>query len=627
MTKKKNKFSASARQGQVAAPSNSPVSKTFLKISLRTWLISLIAFALYANTLPNQYTLDDGMVLSNNKLVLKGISAIPDILSHDSFYGSIGDTKNLSGGRYRPLALVAYAIEVSFFGESPFMHHLINVLLYALTCVVLLRFLFKFIFSKNEMAALITTLLFAIHPIHTEVVANIKSRDEIFSLLFLLLTLHYLLLYLTETKKRSHLFYSMLFFSLALFSKENGVIFIVMIPLSIYFFTKKKWNEILKISFPYWIIVVVYVLIRIALLGVRNNQVTEVMDNPYVLATASEKFATIVYVMLLYLQLMLFPYPLTYDYSYHQMPYRQWNDPAVIFSFFIYLLLGLFALWSFRKKDLISWCIIFFFGTLFLVSNLLFNIGAPLADRFLYQASIPFLIAFTELFRRIFSQQKVSSAIQKTIVISFLVIVIILSSYQIFIRNQDWKTDQTLFLHDVKISSTSARANTYAGVALVRLCDAAPDTATKRKDAREALVYFKRSLQIKNDYLPTLLNMGVAYSRIDSSDAAENAWNRARAIDPNDPNLKGYDDYLYQIYFTKGMLAGKVKNYNAAISLLEKAVNYEPTNADGWYNLGGAYFTVNNFEKAKECWEKTLQINPNYSQAKQGLTALPIVKQ
>jgi len=622
MSKKKKKTSAS-KPASFSSARQSSSDFSLQKISHRTWLLALIALALYANTLPNQFTLDDGMVLSNNKLVLKGMSGIPDILTHDSFYGSIGDTKNLAGGRYRPLALVSYAIEVSLFGESPFIHHLINVLLYALTCIVLLQFLSKFIFPKNETAAQITTLLFVLHPIHTEVVANIKSRDEIFSLLFLLLTLHFLLRYLIESKKRSHFFYSLIFYFLSLFSKENGVIFIVMIPLTIFFFTNKKWNENIKISFGFSAILVFYLVVRIALLGVRNNQVTEVMDNPYVLATVPQKLATIIYVMVLYLQLMLLPYPLTYDYSYHQIPYREINDPLVIFSFMIYMGLGAFALWSFSKKDLISWCLIFFFGTLFLVSNLFFNIGAPLADRFLYQASVPFLIAFTEFFRRMFSQLKISSAAQRVIVVSFLVIVIIPSSYQIFVRNQDWKTDQTLFLHDVKISSQSARANTYAGVALVRLGDAASDTATKRKDAREALVYFKRSMQIKDDYLPTLLNMGVAYSRIDSSDAAEKSWNRARAIDPNDPNLKGYDHYLYEVYFTKGMQAGKVKNYDDAISNLEKAVNYEPTNADGWYNLGGAYFTVNNYQKAKECWEKTLQINPNYSDAQHGLSALP----
>src|SRR5262249_33436568 len=135
MTKKKK----TTIRKHVPAPlvASPQTSSLFSKNSIYAWTIALIAFAAYANSLQNQFTLDDGMVLSDNKLVMKGVSGIPDILTHDSFFGSIGDTKNLSGGRYRPLSLVCYAVEVSMFGQKPMPDHLINVLLYAFTCLVL----------------------------------------------------------------------------------------------------------------------------------------------------------------------------------------------------------------------------------------------------------------------------------------------------------------------------------------------------------------------------------------------------------------------------------------------------------------------------------------------------------
>jgi len=70
------------------------------------------------------------------------------------------------------------------------------------------------------------------------------------------------------------------------------------------------------------------------------------------------------------------------------------------------------------------------------------------------------------------------------------------------------------------------------------------------------------------------------------------------------------------------MQKGGTGNYEAAISDLERAARYNPANADTWYNLGGAYFTVKNYSKAEECWKKTLQLNPDYKQAQQGLQAL-----
>ena len=95
-------------------------------------VVLLCAFGLYANTLNHQFALDDGLVLSDNVMVQKGIRGIPEILTKDSFFGSIGESAYLSGGRYRPLPLITYAIEVSFFGSKPGVHHLVNVLLLSL---------------------------------------------------------------------------------------------------------------------------------------------------------------------------------------------------------------------------------------------------------------------------------------------------------------------------------------------------------------------------------------------------------------------------------------------------------------------------------------------------------------
>lgn len=623
MSKKKKKEKISPQQKTSAPLSPSPSPFQFLTNKKnQLWIVAALACALYANTLFNQFTLDDGMVLSNNKLVLRGISGIPDILTHDSFYGSIGDTKNLTGGRYRPLSLISFAIEVSFFGKNPFIHHLVNVLLFALTAIILLNFLDKFIFPRQPMAAFIGTLLFVVHPIHTEVVANIKSRDEIFSLLFLLLTLTYLLRYLKESRRVVHFCLAILFYLLALFSKENGLIFIVMIPLTVFCFTERKFSQIITPSLPFIAMAVLYILVRFALLGTRNNEVSEVMDNPYVLATATQKYATILFVFLKYLLLLFFPHPLSYDYSYHQIPYRDFSNPAVWLSFVIYFSLGIYALIGLRKKDMLSWCIIFFFGTLFLVSNVFFNVGAPMAERFLYQASVPFLIVIVESAQRIPPLLKIPKAVSLSGLSILLTFILIAGSYATITRNEDWKSDDTLFLHDVKISPNSARANTYAGVALVRISDERKDSLEKKSQALKSLDYFRKALTIKPDYVPTLMNMGVAYSRIDSADAAEAVWNKVRRIEPNNSNLKQYDEYLFQSFYYRGLLEGRQKNFFASVIDLEKAVKYKPGNADGWYNLGGAYFSVKNFDGARSAWEKALQINPDLFQAQQGLKAI-----
>ena len=90
------------------------IDRTVPQWLLTPWLFGLLAVLLYANTIGNQFALDDGLVLNDNAYVLKGIAGIPDILTHDSFHGAVGETDKLSGGRYRPLSLVTLAVEVHF---------------------------------------------------------------------------------------------------------------------------------------------------------------------------------------------------------------------------------------------------------------------------------------------------------------------------------------------------------------------------------------------------------------------------------------------------------------------------------------------------------------------------------
>jgi tetratricopeptide (TPR) repeat protein len=117
--------------------------------------------------------------------------------------------------------------------------------------------------------------------------------------------------------------------------------------------------------------------------------------------------------------------------------------------------------------------------------------------------------------------------------------------------------------------------------------------------------------------------MGVAYSRIDSGEAAEQLWLRAKEMEPDNPNFKNYDSYLAQYYYRRGMKAGAQQDFDEAVSDLEKAVTYAPSNAEMWYNLGGAYFTQKQYDSARKSWERSLALNPNLKQAQQGLLALP----
>lgn len=145
------------------------------------WLIFLFGFMLYANTFQHEFVLDDAIVFSENNFTKAGINGWRGIFSKDTFYGFFqqdGKEQLVAGGRYRPFSLATFALEVSLFGVQPTSGHIINALLYGILGIILFKCLVLLRIEGG--LALAITLLFMSHPLHTEVVANIKGRDEIF---------------------------------------------------------------------------------------------------------------------------------------------------------------------------------------------------------------------------------------------------------------------------------------------------------------------------------------------------------------------------------------------------------------------------------------------------------------
>ncbi len=160
----------------------------FEKKYLPELFLFILAVALYANTLRHGFVFDDQIVLTQNSFVKRGIAGLPDIFAHHSFagYARLAEQQNsLPGGRYRPLSLAIFAIFHDVFGENSTVFHGFSILLYALTGVLLyrlLRCLLKGATGANRTAWL-AAILFVAHPVHTEVVANVKSCDEQLALL------------------------------------------------------------------------------------------------------------------------------------------------------------------------------------------------------------------------------------------------------------------------------------------------------------------------------------------------------------------------------------------------------------------------------------------------------------
>lgn len=185
-----------------------------------------VVFLVFANTLSNDYCMDDEIVTINHPLTSKGISAIPEILKSPYFKADIYSYE------YRPVVHISFAIEHQFFGESAAMSHFINLLLYLILIMVAFNLLRQLFPAVNELILAIIILLFALHPTHTEVVASIKNRDEILALLFTFLAFQQAIKFCV-TVQWWRILTALLFFNLAMGSKVTVLPFALVIPLSI----------------------------------------------------------------------------------------------------------------------------------------------------------------------------------------------------------------------------------------------------------------------------------------------------------------------------------------------------------------------------------------------------------
>ncbi|BDS09732.1 glycosyltransferase family 39 protein [Aureispira anguillae] len=501
------------------SPPSTPIATSTYKIS---WLFALLGAVLYLNTLGHQYAFDDFIVITGNDFTQQGFKGIYDLMTRDFFEGIYGEQgMDLTGGRYRPLSLVMFAIEYQFFGLNPFVGHFINVLLYALTGFMLFRVLNNWLdkIEGGTVIAFIATLLFVVHPIHTEVVANIKSRDEIVGLLLILATLQGIYL-IVEKKQQAKLPLTLLAFFMAMLSKENAFTFIALIPLSLFVLQKISFPKAFQLSLPFFAIALVYLAVRTGMLykelpaELVITENPDIMENPFVGADLATRLATIGVILLHYLLLLVYPHPMAADYSFNQIPWTSFADPVALLGWGLYFALGIYAAIKIWKRDIIALGILYYLAPLSLVCNLFFNIGAPMADRFLYVPSLGFCLIVGFLLVKIGNVYRLEQLKKNLPIAASLVLVTLLFSGKTIARNPDWYDNKTLFSKDRLASPQSAKMQYYYANSLIQEFldqnnnnQALSPNQMALLDSAEA--GFKRSYAINPKFHHTTYNLGL----------------------------------------------------------------------------------------------------------------------
>ncbi|MFT6324183.1 MAG: tetratricopeptide (TPR) repeat protein, partial [Halieaceae bacterium] len=564
------------------------VKLTPMNIGYWKWVVLLFGFLLYVNTVKFDYALDDKIVIMANQLTKQGFEGAFSHFFYDSMDGfwaeqyglDIADLEKealVAGGRYRPLSLFSYALEWEFFGENPGVSHFINACLYGLTGWFLIQLLIQLIPPKAEIwksVAFWVTLVFLSHPLHVEVVANIKSRDEILSLLFGILTVQFLLRYVSSSNKIDLLKSGILLF-LSLMSKETTIAFVAVGPLMLYFFNKgnaKVWKESFIALFLAGLL---YTVIRFMIIGSSDSEVvSELMNSPFLNASEGERIATIFLILAAYVKLLVFPFPLTHDYyPYHlpflpeDMSYASWSSLPAILG--VVLIMGMMyvIVKGFKSKGIYAFSALVFLATSILVSNLFFPIGVFMNERFMYVPSLAFaLVLVYFLLEDLPAKWQV---FKSTWGMYFLVLTVGVFSVMSVKRSLAWESDSTLALTDVKVSLGSAKAKMAAADAILQELPQVRNQNERQEMISEAYQHLSKSLEIYPEYFPPLDLLGKLY--YESGNYTESVKFYAFCV-ARKPNESKFVENIF-IIGNKMVAEGL---YQDAFYAYEKALSYSP---------------------------------------------------
>ena len=591
-----------------------PPMQKHLTLILAT-LVALVAILLYAQTVNNKYVLDDYPTIKENKLTKKGFNGVAEIFKHSYWYGNDGKDDWL----YRPLSVAMFAVEWQFWPDQPAAGHTINILLYGLTGFCLFLVLKKTFENYNLLFPLVVALLFIAHPLHTEVVANIKSRDEILTFLFFLLSFNWLLDYARKGSNAKLAGATMALF-LALMAKESAIMFLFIFPVGLYCYTPLPLKKIAIATMFLAIAAAAYMFLRGRVLSTQTlGQVVSIVDNTVVNADLNHRWGTALVILGVYLKLLLFPSPLVYDYSYNTFDIVSMADPMAILSLLLYLGIGAYILMRIYKKDTIAFALILYVLPVLLVSNIFFLTRSTAAERFLYQPLLGFAIMATLLLAKVTKTNLLQPNFYdlKTLFTKnatfwgILVLVLGLYSFKTVDRASEWKDNFTLFKTDLANIPRSARAQySYANDLCQMLVKDSIKTASEREKAYQlSLKGLQTALSIHKDYFEPYFALGqlAAYKKDYMS---SNAYYRRALL------LNKDDRYLYN---NLGNNYFRMQRLDSARQYLNIALKMEPDYAEALSNMGSVYFTIGLKDSAMVLYQKAIACDAKYYDAYKNL--------
>ncbi|KAG8188777.1 hypothetical protein JTE90_009173 [Oedothorax gibbosus] len=625
-----------------------------------TVLVSL-SLACYHNCLHGDMVYDDIPAVRDNRDV-RPHTPITRLLRND-FWGT-PIRKEQSHKSYRPLTVLSFRLNYFFHGLQPYGYHVVNVVLHICVCLLFYRLCLNFL---PVWSSLVSSALFAVHPIHTEAVSSIVGRAELLSAVFFLCALLRYIHQRCQSGKPSvwnDCGVTSLLAVAGMLCKEQAItvlgvccVYEVAFPKNLFCGENIRRlmlgrgvmlrDKVLRVAF---FVAVVYLALycRWQVAGGQMPHFSR-FDNPASVAPAPSKHLTHHFLVSLHTWLLFYPWTLNCDWSGSSVPLLvTLADTRNLGTLITYA--GLFVMLKNvgKMEEAVGKAVLMGLTLLVLpflpASNLFFPVGFVVAERVLYIPSMGMCILVAQGFSTLYARSK---RVGKFLIVLGLLFLLSMHSLKTIHRNKDWESEYNLYSSGLRVNPTNAKLHNNMGQVMENL-----------RRFEEALGHYTTATRIEPEDVRGFLNVGRVLALLRRYEEAENVYRKAKNLLPRVESLEGKGkseevrvgpnhlqlflnlaslisqndsrleeaDQLYQealtlrsdftnAYLNRGDVLLKMNRSKEAEAMYHRALEFDDGNPDLQYNLGVVLMDQGRNREALERFNKALDIEPDHEKS------------
>jgi protein O-mannosyl-transferase len=614
--------------------------KAWHRYSLAASIIVALTILAYGDSVENEFVHDDNYQIVRNPL-LRSDSAWYQLFTTDVWAYMAPGQRGVSN-YYRPLQMLTYRWTAGIGDLRSSSFHRVNLAFHALASLAAFALFWQL--TEQLPAALAATVLFVVHPIHSEAVVWIAALPELGCAVFFFASLRLFVMgqkriqTLSKKERRARrpegdrrlLAWSIVSFSIALLWKEMALTLPLLVGSYVYFLHTKEfsssWLRLRRAflsSLPYWSVVLVYLGWRFIVLGFISKEQHVWPLSPF------EFLLNVVDLTAKYWWKLLWPTNLNAFYLFD--PVISVVEPRLLIA--LLGLVGILLLMAHGWKDypLAVFSALWIFVTLIPVLNI-GGVGTNVfTERYLYIPSFGFCLLVSSAYGRwiapFFPKHQV------WVGTTILVLVTVPYTIQCERRNSDWKDDLTFYRKAVQTSPKSAAVQNFLSNALrerSHYLDESERCALRAIELGHA-ENPTNTREIATGYL-NLANIYVLQRRFEAALQATETGLKSDSTVPGLRVVKGITLYslgrlseaealLTQIsrqspndeivLHLLGVIALRERRLEVAVEYFTKALTIFPAYRDAHNNLAAAYAEQGRYQDALTHLQKAAQLNPN----------------